>query len=64
MAGRLGEVLYWAANIVAGAMVAFIAWAEITGKVGGGQIGAVIFGVVAALIWLAGRGLRYIFSGR
>jgi hypothetical protein len=62
MAGRLGQVLSWAANLIALAVLAtfLVIASEETNNAG---VPVLIGVVIAAVIWLAGRGLRYVLAG-
>ena len=59
-AGRLGQVIYWAAAGV-GLLLAIIGIWSLTGP-GNGGIGAILI-VMGALIWLAGWAFRYVLTG-
>lgn len=64
MLGRLGDVLYWGGCIVAGSLVAFIAF---NGRTIGGDIDwwTILFGAaVAVAVWLVGRAAKYVLAGR
>jgi hypothetical protein len=65
MAARIGNVLYWIACLLAGCMLALCVYVffDIEPK----DRSAVMFApfiICAVLFWLAGKALRYIFSGR
>ncbi len=56
MIARLGfgGVLYWAAC----GIVVFVIWTR------GERTTAIAISVAAALVWLLGRGVRYLFAGK
>jgi hypothetical protein len=67
MLARLGDVLYWAASLIAVLILAFGAWTmmyraptENTDYI----TGLVVFGGYALLVLLIGRACRYVLSGR
>jgi hypothetical protein len=66
MVERLGNVLYWAASIVASLLIGFAVWG-FNQNFGQGQQDhpfqwmALILG---AIIWLFGRACRYVLAGR
>jgi hypothetical protein len=62
MAGRLGQVLSWTANIVAVAIAGgFLVMASYDTQAAG--IILTMGGILAGLVWLAGRALRYVLAG-
>ncbi len=61
MGARLGQVLYWAACIVAGLLLLAVG---IGLNNHADSFVLALFGTGAALIWLLGRGLKYIFAGQ
>jgi hypothetical protein len=63
MASRLGEVLYWAATLIAVSIIGFIAYGALYGTGGADRLlqGAAVF--VAIVIWLIGLACRYVLSG-
>jgi hypothetical protein len=67
MAGRLGQVLGWTANIIAAGVLA-IGAAGVLGNAGSARQEELIimFGVLAAIaaaVWGVGRALRYVLTG-
>jgi hypothetical protein len=61
---RLGNVLYWAASLVA-ALFGLLAGAVAVLNTGpDGPFIAVIFAVFAVIAWLVGRACRYVLAGR
>jgi hypothetical protein len=68
MAMRLGHVLGWTANLIALAFFGIFSVAALADT--GPQSPAerfwmiVFFAVIAGIIWLIGRGLRYVLAGR
>jgi hypothetical protein len=65
MAGRLGQLLSWAANITALAILATVLAMAALDKVDApAKTGFILAGVIiAAVIWTVGRGLRYVLVG-
>ena len=62
MAGRFGQVLSWTANVIALAIVAMFLLIAGNDTKDAGVI--VLIGlVIAAVVWMAGRALRYILAG-
>jgi uncharacterized membrane-anchored protein len=63
MASRLGEVLYWAATLIAVLIFGVIAYGDFygTGRADPFLQGAAIF--LAGVIWLIGLACRYVLSG-
>jgi drug/metabolite transporter (DMT)-like permease len=64
MVERLGNVLYWACCIVA---LVFVAGAVLALMQSGSQndwAPAIAFGVLAAVAYGVGRGLRYVLAGK
>jgi hypothetical protein len=64
MAARLGEVLYWAATMIAALALVLAVYATVAGR-GADRffpIGVIVaFGVLG---WLLGRACRYVLAGR
>jgi hypothetical protein len=63
---RLGNVLYWAACLLAVAVIGFGVF--VFYSTGGGPVDRALFllamfGGVAIVIWLIGRAIRYVLSG-
>ena len=64
MAARLGDVIYWAASLIAILIIGFMAYAALFGTGGGNASFAQGMGVVFAIaIWLVGLGCRYVLGG-
>jgi hypothetical protein len=64
MAGRLGQVLSWTANLIALAVIVMsFVIAQVSGIKDAGASIVVIGIVIAVLIWGAGRALRYVLAG-
>jgi hypothetical protein len=61
MAGRLGQVLSWTANIIALAILALFGFIGLYDNSLGGSLFVGV--VVAVVIWLVGRGVRYVLAG-
>jgi hypothetical protein len=62
MAGRLGQVLSWTANLIALAIAAtFVVLAGYEPHNASFLIGVGV--VIAAVIWMIGRGIRYVLAG-
>jgi len=65
MAARIGDVLYWLGSLLAASMVALCVYVYFDVETKDQTIILYIpFLVCAGLFWLAGKALRYIFSGR
>src|SRR5262249_50242268 len=62
MAGRLGQVLSWTANIIALAIAGFFFVIAHNEPNNSGVI-LVIGLCIAGVVWAAGRGLRYVLAG-
>lgn len=62
MAGRLGLVLSWTANLIALAVIAVFLFAA-SWDSGNAAALALVGAAIAAVIWLVGRGLRYVLTG-
>lgn len=62
MAARLGNVIYWGMCLLAG-LATVLAVMNAYGPTGG-KFMVVLFGVIAVVLWLLGRGAQYILSGR
>jgi hypothetical protein len=63
MAGRLGHVLGWIANLIA--LVAFgIGVLAALDTSDARLVGVGVAAVIAVIIWLIGRALRYVLAGR
>jgi hypothetical protein len=59
---RFGRVLHWLATVIG--LVWFVGWASVSGQYDSQWPFYVAFGAVTGFpIFLAGRALRYIFSG-
>jgi len=69
MLARLGQVIYWAANVIAGligfvGVLAIVGWIT-TGNAGEGRFGTLIVAFLFALmVWLIGRACLYILADR
>jgi|ERR1700730_3541916 hypothetical protein len=62
MAGRLGQVLSWTANLIAVAIGGvFLVLASYDNQNAG--VILMVGAVLAALVWMAGRALRYVLAG-
>jgi hypothetical protein len=64
MAARLGDVIYWAAALIAATIAGLIAYAAVFGGGKGEPFMQVFFLIVAGLIWLFGRACRYVLTNR
>lgn len=62
MIERLGIVVYWVGVLVSFAMLLFAGFAAYAADNNGLVLFAVLT-VPAALVWFAGRGVRYILTG-
>ena len=62
MIDRLGNVLYWAACLLAVVAIVFGGWAFAVGILN--PVGLVMFVGGGIVIWLIGRAIRYVLSGR
>lgn len=62
MLERLGTVIYWASTLIALGIAGSAGYGYFLGS-GGNPFAQLYAGVIAALIWLAGVGLRYVFRG-
>lgn len=62
---RLANVLYWLAAAVSAVLVALIGVSVVFGDGEGLALPSqIIIGIVAVLIWLAGRAVLYVFADR
>jgi hypothetical protein len=63
MAGRLGQVLSWTVNLIALAIltIVLVIAAQSDGTSSAGAV--LVGGVIAAVIWMVGRALRYVLAG-
>lgn len=61
MAARLGNVLYWAACVVAAVTVFFSVWGSIS--TGWFRDAVMVQFGFALVVWLAGRAARYVLAG-
>ena len=62
MAGRFGQVLSWTTNLIAVAIIGvFFVVASYDHQAAG--VILIIGGVLAGLVWMAGRALRYVLAG-
>jgi hypothetical protein len=64
MLARLGDVLYWLACLLALGLIGFIVFAMSTTTRTDAWSELPIWVGIAGLIWLAGRGVRYVLAGR
>lgn len=64
MAARLGNVLYWAFSGLAVILLIGAAAFSLNDKVDPHWLGWVLFGIPAVLVWLIGRGCRYVLAAR
>jgi hypothetical protein len=63
MLARLGNVIYWAATGVAILILALLTYA--ISQWGNPDLVVVVLGVIiAGVIWLVGRGAKYVLSGQ
>ena len=61
MTARLGNVAYWIATAIAG----LLALASLAGLFGDGGLGdTFVFIVLAGLVWLLGRVIRYVLASK
>jgi hypothetical protein len=63
MAGRLGPVLSWTANIIALAIAGFFMLIAYYEPAGGRGFILVVGACLAGVVWAAGRALRYVLAG-
>jgi hypothetical protein len=63
MAGRLGQVLSWTANIIALAIAGFFMLIAYYEPAGGRGFILVVGACLAGVVWAAGRALRYVLAG-
>jgi hypothetical protein len=63
MLARLGSALYWIGSGLAAVITVLAVWG-LFGPSEERLIGFVILLIFAALIWLTGRGCRYVLTGR
>jgi hypothetical protein len=61
---RLGIVLYWAAAVIAIAVVVLAGFAYFTATGTGALQGAMFIVAFAGLVWLIGRAILYLLAGR
>lgn len=62
MAGRLGNLIYWATTFVALLIAGVAAYGYLLGS-GGSPFAQAYAVTIAALIWLLGAGARYVLKG-
>lgn len=61
---RFANVIYWLAAAVSAVLMAFVAASLVFGHGGDGRFEMpIIIGIVAVLIWFAGRAIRYVLAG-
>ena len=61
---RLGDVLYWAASLVAAGLALFAGAVAVLNTGPDGPFIATIFAFIAVIVWLVGRACRYGLAGR
>jgi hypothetical protein len=64
MAARLGDVLYWAACLIAGLFLVLAGGQFVFGGDSDRVIFAIILLAIAIITWLIGRAIRYVLAGR
>ena len=64
MAARLGNVLYWAASLVAGGFLVFGGLVLTFNRGPDGPFIAGAFVGIGVVVWLVGRACRYVLAGR
>ena len=63
MIRRLANVIYWTASSIAAVVFLFGAFVASREEVYSPALVLLIFAIVAALVWLVGRGVRYVLAG-
>jgi hypothetical protein len=64
MVARLGNVLYWAASLIAGLLALIAAYAMVFGTGEDRVFIDTALAVIAVVVWLVGRACRYVVAGR
>jgi hypothetical protein len=64
MAGRLGQVLFWAATLISALMIGLVVYARASGPYQGDTAIQTVIVFLAVVIWLVGWTLRFIVTGR
>jgi hypothetical protein len=64
MAASWGEVIYWAATIIASLIVVFVVWGYVQNTDEGYPVIPIVPLLFAGAIWLAGRACRNVFTER
>lgn len=63
MLARFGNVLYWAATVIAVCIIGLVAYAVMFGDPNADRFGQGLFAFIGVVIWLLGRAFRYVLSG-
>lgn len=63
MTTRLGDVLYWTASACAFVWLAFVFFGISTSPKPDWSMVLIIGALPSAVVWLAGRAIRYVISG-
>jgi len=63
MAARLGEVLYWAASLIAVLILGIVAYGALFGGGRAEPFALVVFVGGAVAVWLIGIACRYVLAG-
>jgi uncharacterized membrane protein len=64
MVARLGNVIYWAASILAAVVILLAAYAAFFGTGEGRLLLDATLGAMGVGVWLVGRACRYVLAGR
>ena len=64
MAASWGELVYWAATILAGLIVVFVVWGYVQNTDAGYPVLPIVPLLCAGAIWLAGRACRNAFGSQ